>query len=130
MKNEKQTSNLNFNVQLFWNLENYLFWCFLSQLQYRIQNQNFIFNLSKKRNGTLGTRIQILYLLVFQHYLPSSSRCKWKQHLIHQYSTLFYPFIKKWNDISIYHKYSISSIKNFHVSASYAMKIIWNDFLI
>ena len=65
MKNEKQTSNLNFNVQLFWKSENHLFWCFLSQLQYRNKNQNlisnFIFQFIKKnktkRNGTLGTRI-------------------------------------------------------------------------
>ena len=44
MKNEKQTSNLNFNVQLFWKSENHLFWCFLSQLQYRNKNQNLISN--------------------------------------------------------------------------------------
>ena len=44
MKNEKQTSNLNFNVQLFWKLKNHLFWCFLSQLQYRNENQNFLSN--------------------------------------------------------------------------------------
>ena len=44
MKNEKQTSNLNFNVQRFWKSENHLFWCFLSQLQYRNENQNFISN--------------------------------------------------------------------------------------
>ena len=44
MKNEKQTSNLNFNVQLFRKSENHLFWCFLSQLQYRHENQNFISN--------------------------------------------------------------------------------------
>ena len=44
MKNEKQTSNLNFNVQLFWKSENHLFWCFLSQLQYGNENQNFISN--------------------------------------------------------------------------------------
>ena len=35
---------MNFNVQLFWKLENHLFWCFLSQLQYRNENQNFISN--------------------------------------------------------------------------------------
>ena len=44
MKNEKQTSNLNFNVQLFWKSENHLFWCFLSQLQYKNENPNFISN--------------------------------------------------------------------------------------
>ena len=44
MKSEKQTSNLNFNVQLFRKLENHLFWCFLSQLHYRNENQNFISN--------------------------------------------------------------------------------------
>ena len=58
MKNEKQTSNLNFNVQLIWKSENHRFWCFLSQLQYKNENQNLLisyFNLSKKRNGTLGT---------------------------------------------------------------------------
>ena len=44
MKNEKQTSNLNFNVQLFWKLKHHLFWCFLSQLQYTNENQNFLSN--------------------------------------------------------------------------------------
>ena len=44
MKNEKQTSNLNFNVQLFWKSEKHLFWCFLFQFQYRNENQNFISN--------------------------------------------------------------------------------------
>ena len=44
MKNEKQTSNLNFNVQLFWKSEHRLFWCFRSQLQYKNENQNFISN--------------------------------------------------------------------------------------
>ena len=56
MKNEKQTSNLNFNVQLFWKSENHLFWCFLSQLQYRKENQNFIsnfiFQFIKNKNKT------------------------------------------------------------------------------
>ena len=37
------------------------FWCFLSQLQYKNENQNFIsnfiFQFIKKQNGTLGTRI-------------------------------------------------------------------------
>ena len=63
MKNEKQTSNLNFNVQLFRKSENHLFWCFLSQLQYRNENQkvisNFIFQfIKKKRNGTTSPLFQ------------------------------------------------------------------------
>ena len=37
------------------------FWCFLSQLQYKNENQNFISNFTfqfiKKQNGTLGIRI-------------------------------------------------------------------------
>ena len=37
------------------------FWCFLSQLQHRNENENFISNLSKKRNGTFGTRIHWLH---------------------------------------------------------------------
>ena len=61
MKNEKQTSNLNFNVHLFWKSKNHLFWCFLSQLQYKTKIKILFlisyFNLSKKWNGTLGTRI-------------------------------------------------------------------------
>ena len=58
MKNEKQTSNLNFNVQLFWKSENQLFWCFLSQLQYRNENQifisNFLFQFIKKAKWHFG----------------------------------------------------------------------------
>ena len=54
MKNEKQTSNSNFNVQLFWKSENHLFCYFLSQLLYRNENQNFIsnfiFQFIKKKN--------------------------------------------------------------------------------
>ena len=42
MKNEKQTSNLIFNVQLFRKSKNHLILCFMSQLQYRNENQNFI----------------------------------------------------------------------------------------
>ena len=44
LQNEKQTSNLNFYVQLFWKSGNHLFWCFLSQLHYRNENLNFISN--------------------------------------------------------------------------------------
>ena len=61
MKNENQTSNLNFKVQLFWKSKNRLFWCFLSQfsIETKIKTLFLIsyFNLSKKRNGNLGTRI-------------------------------------------------------------------------
>ena len=52
--------------QLFWKSKNHLFWCFLSQLQYRNENQNYISNFifqfikKKKRNGTLGTRIGLV----------------------------------------------------------------------
>ena len=42
MKNEKRTSDLNFNVQLFRKWEIHLTLCFMSQLQYRNENQNFI----------------------------------------------------------------------------------------
>ena len=68
MKIEKQTSILNFNMQLFWKSENHLFWCFLSQHQYRNENQSFIFNfifqfIKKERNGTLSTRINVRLLL-------------------------------------------------------------------
>ena len=44
MKNEKRTSNLNFNVQLFLKWKNGLVLFFMSQLQYRNENQNFISN--------------------------------------------------------------------------------------
>ena len=75
-KNEKQTSNLNFNVQIFWKSKNHLVWCFLSQLHYRNENQNFIsnfvFQFIKKWNSTLGTRIPFL----LWHMLPCSSPCK------------------------------------------------------
>ena len=51
-------SNLNFNVQLFWKSKNHLFWCFLSQLQYRNENQNFfsnfIFQFIKKTKWHFG----------------------------------------------------------------------------
>ena len=81
---------MNFSVQLFWKLENHLFWCFLSQLQYRNENQNLISNfifqfIKKTRNGTLGTRIQVdaitssygLSQLVCEptHILPNLSSC-------------------------------------------------------
>ena len=58
MKNQNRTLNLNFNVQLFWKSKKYLILGFMSQLQYRNENQNFIpisyFNLLIKWNGTLG----------------------------------------------------------------------------
>ena len=44
MKNEKETSNLNFNVHLFGKSENHFGLCFKSQLQYKNKNQNFISN--------------------------------------------------------------------------------------
>ena len=44
MKNEKQTSNLNFKAQLFSESENHQFCCLLSQIQYKNENQNFISN--------------------------------------------------------------------------------------
>ena len=58
MKNGKQTSNLNFNVKLFWKSKNHLVWCFMSQLPYRNENKicisNFnYFNLSKKNEVAL-----------------------------------------------------------------------------
>ena len=65
MKNQKQTSNLNFKVQLFEKSENHLFWCFLSKVQCRNENQNYISNFifqfikKRKRSGTLGTRINV-----------------------------------------------------------------------
>ena len=58
-----KTSNLNFNVQLFWKSKNHFVLCFTSQLRCKNKNQNFISNFAfqfigkKKRNGTLGTRI-------------------------------------------------------------------------
>ena len=44
MKNEKETSNLNFNVHLFGKPEKHFGLCFKSQLQYKNKNQNFISN--------------------------------------------------------------------------------------
>ena len=70
MKNKKQTSNLNFNVQLFWKSKNHLFWCFLSQLQYRNENQNFlsnfIFQFIKKTKWHFGYSDFIYFLLKSQ----------------------------------------------------------------
>ena len=57
---KKHTSNLNFNVQLSWKSKYHLVLCFMSQLQHRNENQNFLIShsiLSKKQNDTLGTRI-------------------------------------------------------------------------
>ena len=58
MKNEKQTFNLNFNVQLFGKSKNHLFWCFLSQRQYRNENlnliSNFVFQSIKKTKWHFG----------------------------------------------------------------------------
>ena len=44
MKNKKQTSDLNFNVQLFCHSKNHLVLSFMSQIRYRNENQNFISN--------------------------------------------------------------------------------------
>ena len=61
MKNEKRTSNLNFNVQLFLKWKNglVLFLCLNFSIETKIKTLFLIscFNLSKKRNGTLGTGI-------------------------------------------------------------------------
>ena len=65
MKNEMQTSNLNFNVQLFiLKIGKPLILMFdVCCLNFSIETKiKFLFqisdvNLSKKRNGTLGTRI-------------------------------------------------------------------------
>ena len=55
MKNENRTSNLNFRAQLFWKSKNHLVLCFMSQLQYRNENRNFIsifvFQFIKKTKG-------------------------------------------------------------------------------
>ena len=76
MKNEKQTSNLNFNVQLFRKSENHLFWCFLSQLQYRNENENFIsnfiFQLIKKTKWHFGYTDSLHYLLLLRYFLTDS----------------------------------------------------------
>ena len=68
MKNEKQALDLNLSVHLFLKLKNHFVLCFMSQLQYKNENQILFlisyFNFSKKkrkkkqRNGTLGKRIQ------------------------------------------------------------------------
>ena len=51
---------------------------------------------------------------IFGHYLRLLFWCNWKQSLIHQYSTIFYPFLKKveWyqlitmNTVNFYWKHS------------------------
>ena len=65
MKNEKETSNLNFNVQYFENWKTTYFdvFCLNFSIEAKIKNLFLIsyFNLSKKnnkRNGTLGIWIR------------------------------------------------------------------------
>ena len=55
MKNEKQTSNVNFNVQSTY----FDVFCLNFSIETKIKTLFLIsyFNLSKKQNGTLGTRI-------------------------------------------------------------------------
>ena len=42
MKNKKRTSNLNFKVQLFQKSKNRFISCYLSEIQYKNKNRNFI----------------------------------------------------------------------------------------
>ena len=57
MKNEKQTSNLNFSVQLFRKSKNHLILCFMSQVWHRNENpniiSNFVFQFIKKNEMAL-----------------------------------------------------------------------------
>ena len=61
MKNEKQTSNLNFNVSYFENRKTTYFdvFCLNFSIETKIKSLFLIsyFSLSKKRNGTLDARI-------------------------------------------------------------------------
>ena len=61
MKNEKQNSSLNFNVQLFWKSNKHLDLCLSFSIETTIKSLFLIsyFTLSKKWNGTLVTRIHI-----------------------------------------------------------------------
>ena len=79
MKNEKQALDLNLSVHLFLKSKNHFVLCFMSQLQYKNENQILFlisyFNSSKKkrkkqqqRNGTLGKRIQ-------KYILPGIIEC-------------------------------------------------------
>ena len=69
----RQTSDWNFNVQLFWKPKNRLMLCFMSQLQYSSKTQkfisNFVYQVIKKRNGTLGTQI----VMVSYSFLATNS---------------------------------------------------------
>ena len=61
MKNEKQNSSLNFNVQLFWKSNKHLVLCLRFSIETTIKSLFLIsyFTLSKRWNGTLVTHIHI-----------------------------------------------------------------------
>ena len=68
MKNEKRTSNLNFNVQLFWKSKNHFILGFTSQLQYKNKNQNFISNFGFqfiKKQNEMVLYVHRLFITVF-----------------------------------------------------------------
>ena len=88
MKNQNRTSNLNFNVQSFWKSKKHLILCFMSQLQYRNENQNFIpisyFNLSIKWNDTLGyTDFSASSFLALFRILEKNNSGKSKHFFLH-----------------------------------------------
>ena len=66
-KNENQTLNLNFNVQLFWKTTYFDVFCLNFSIETKIKTFFPIsyLNLSKKWNGTLGTPIIIHLLRAF-----------------------------------------------------------------
>ena len=110
MKNEKRTSNLNFNVQLFWKSKNHFVLCFTSQLQHKNKNQNFISNftfqfIKKTRNGTLGTRIHhLVFFSQFIYQTPDISHetQKYITNFVRNIAFLKTPFPLKYERVEQY----------------------------
>ena len=68
--------------------------------------------------------------LIFRCYLRLLPRCKWKQDLMHLYSTIFYRFSYKIDAISIiYYSCSKLFIEIILLPLTYAMRITWNNLL-
>ena len=65
---------------------------------------------------------QILYSLIFGHYLRLSSWCKWKQALIYPYSTIFYHSYPK---VEWYQLFTINTVNHLLKSFYFHCHVLW-----
>ena len=112
-----ETSNLNFNVQLFWKSENHLFWFFKSQLHCRNENQNLISNFSIYQKNEMA-----LWVHGFFTYCPVNHEYSWKKIQIEKKSEFCFRTCK--NRLSVCDGWRASWLFQWRRSLSYRNQTI------